>query len=179
MKHKQFERWILLNSDLNQDQLRELHQHLKSCSQCQALYQSIHQLNHLFKTAPAPTPAPDFSARWLKRIEKVERRRNNLILGVTLAVISLATALLLSIVGLEIRSAVDFFPQMLLQLITRIAEWLVFINQLSNIVTPLIRVGAKLISPLWMYTSGTILGGAAIWLILSLRSRTLQKEFHS
>lgn len=180
MNHQQFEEWVLMDDDLNQDQHRELHQHLKKCSHCLALYQSVHQLDHLFRTAADPAPAPNFSARWLDRIEKVERRRNRLILGITLAVISLATLVLLSLVSLELRSAVDFFPQMLLQLVTLIAEWLIFLNQLSNILTPLVRVGAKLISPLWTYATLFVLSGAAgIWILSSIRSGSLKKELNS
>jgi anti-sigma factor RsiW len=179
MKHKQFENWILFNKELSRDQQQELHLHLKTCSNCQAVYQSIHQLDHLFRTAPVPSPAAGFSARWMDRIDKVERRRNQLILGITLAVISLATLILLSLVGWELRTAVDFFPQMLLQLITQLAEWLIFINQLSNIVTPLLRVGAKFISPLWIYTLVFSLSGAAVWILGWIRSRSLQKELNS
>lgn len=179
MNHQQFENWILLETELDQKEQRELHQHLKGCSQCQSLYQAIHQLDHLFKTTPQPAPAADFSARWMDRIEKREKRRNRLILGITLGVISLATMILLSLVGLEIRSAVDTFPQMLLQLVTTIADWIVFLNQVSNVLTPLVRVGTKFISPLWAYTLVFSLGGAAtVWIIASLRSRNMQKELN-
>ena len=180
MDHQQFEKWILLDNGLSQEQHRELHGHLKHCSRCLALYQSIHQLDHLFRTAPEPAPGPDFSARWLERAEKTERRRNRLILGITLAVISLSTMILLSFIGLELRSALDTFPQILLRLVTLIAEWLVFLNQLSNILTPLVRVGAKLISPLWTYLFLFGLSGAAgFWILTSIRSKSLQKELNS
>ncbi len=179
MNHQQFENWILLDTDLTQNEQRALHQHLKDCSHCQALYQAIHQLDHLFTTTPEPAPAVGFSARWKDRIEKQEKRRNRLILGITLSVISLATAILLSLVGLEIRAAIGTFPQMLLQLVTTIADWIVFLNQISNVLTPLVRVGTKLISPLWVYTLVFGLGGgAAVWVISSLRSRNLQKELN-
>jgi predicted anti-sigma-YlaC factor YlaD len=180
MKHQQFENWILLEEDLDRNQQRELHLHLKGCSQCQSLYQSIHQLDHLFRTAPEPAPAADFSARWMNRIQKVERRRDRLILGSTLGLISLATIFLLSIVGLEMRLVADYFPQMLLQLVTTIAEWLVFLGQLSDILTPLVRVGTKMITPLWLYFLAFSLGGGAvIWILNSIRLRTLQKEINS
>ncbi len=180
MNHQQYSNWILLEDDLDQEQQRELHLHLKGCSQCQALYQSIHQLDHLFRTASVPTPGPDFSSRWMERIEKRERRRNYRILGTTLGIVSLATVGLLSIIGLEIRSVVDFFPQVMLQLVTLLAEWLVFLSQLSNILTPLFLVGLKLISPLWLYTMLFSLGGAAaVWVGRSIINRTLHKELNA
>jgi len=179
MNHQQFETWILEETELSQEQQRELHLHLKGCSQCQSFYQAVHQLDHLFKTAPDPIPAPNFSARWTERIDRVEKRRNRRILGITLSAITLATLLLLSAVGLEIRSAVDFFPQMMLELISFIANGVVLIHQLSNILSPLVRVSTKLLSPLWLYILTFGLSGiTATWIISSLRPRSLQKELN-
>jgi len=179
MKHQQFENWILMDEQLSKGQQRELLGHLKQCSQCQALYQASHQLTHLFKTAPTPAPADGFSTRWLEQIDRKEKRRNRLILFITLGVISLITLVLLSTVGLELRSVVGSFPQMMLELVTMMANWIVFINQLSNIVTPLFRVGAKLLSPVWIYLAVFGLSGVtAAWTISYYRSRHLQEELN-
>lgn len=177
MKHHLYETWILLDADLDHEQQRDLHSHLRQCSQCQVLYQATHQIAHLFKTAPDPAPAPNFSARWMERIEKAEKRKNRLILGITLGVMALATLILLSSVGLQLRTAADTFPQMLLNLVSLLADWIIFINQLSDIFTPLFRVGAKLISPIWSY--GLMFGLSGItsaWIISIYRSKSLQKE---
>ncbi len=180
MKHQQFETWILLDAELTQEQHRELQVHLKQCSQCLALYQTAHQLAHLFKTVPVPVPEPDFSSRWLNRIEKTEARKNRVILTATLIGISTATLGLLTSVGFQLRSALAYFPRMMLQLITLVANWIVFLSQLSNIVSPLVRVGAKLISPFWLVGVGLCLSGiTAIWIITTMRSRTLQKELQA
>lgn len=180
MNHQQFETWILQDPDLNQEQQRALHLHLKGCSHCQAFYQAVHQVDHLFKIAPEPAPAPHFTARWMDRIERLEKRRNRLILAITLSVITLATVILLSAVGLELRSAVDFFPQMLLELVTFITNGIIFLNQISNILSPLVRVGSKYLSPLGLYAITFGLSGiTAVWIISSLRSGLLQKELNS
>ena len=180
MKHQQYETWILLDTDLNQEQQRDLQVHLNQCSQCQSLYQATHQLTHLFRTAPIPEPAPDFSSRWVLRLEKTENRRNRIILGITLAVISILTLVILSSVGIQLRSALSYFPQIMLEMITLLANWIVFINQLSDIITPLIRVSIKLISPVWLVTLGISLSGiTAAWMFSAFRSRTLQKELRS
>ena len=177
MKHQQFENWILMDIVLNQQQQRELHGHLNQCSQCQALYKANHQIAHLFKTAPMPVPAAGFSTRWMEQIDKAEKRKNRLILFITLGVISLATLILLSTVSLELSSVVGGFPQMMLELITLIANWIVFLNQISNIVTPLLRVSAKLLSPVWLYVAVFGLSGiTAAWTIAYYRSREMQKE---
>jgi hypothetical protein len=179
MKHQLYENWILMDEELNQEQQRDLHGHLKQCSQCQALYQASHQITHLFKTTPEPTLAAGFSTRWLEQIEKAEKRKNRLILFVTLGVISLATIILLSTVGLELRSVMGSFPQMMFELVTLIANWFVFFNQISDIITPLFRVGAKLLSPVWLYVSVFGLSGiTAAWTIVFYRSRGMQKELN-
>lgn len=179
MKHQQYKTWILLGTELNQEQHRDLQVHLKGCSACLSLHKAAHQINHLFNTSPVLEPSPGFSTRWVTRIEKAENRKNQFILGVTLSVISLATLLFLSTVGLQIRSALAYFPQMLLEMVTLVANWIIFLNQLLDIVTPLVRVSMKLISPVWLYTIGFSLSGiTGAWMISLLRSRTLQKELN-
>ena len=177
MKHQQYENWILMDDQLDQNKVRELHNHLKDCSQCSALYQANQQLAHLFNTAPEPAPEPEFSARWLERADQVEKRRNRMLLFGTLGSIAAATLILVASVGIELRAAADTFPQMLLELTNLIASWIIFFNQISNIVTPLVRVSAKLLSPLWLYVAVFGLSGVtAAWTIAFYRSRDLQKE---
>lgn len=180
MKHLQFENWILQDSILDQEHHRELQTHLKQCSQCLNLHQATHQIKHLFKNAPVPESQPGFSTRLMRRIEKVERRKNRLIMGITLGVISLATFTMLVSVGFQLNSAAAGFPQMLLEMITLVANWFVFLNQLNNIIAPLFRVSIKLISPIWLYTIGiSISGVTAAWIFAISRSRTLHKELES
>ena len=177
MKHQQYENWILMDEKLKQEQQRDLHDHLKQCSQCQALYNANHQITHLFKTVPDPTPAAGFTTRWLEQIDKVEKRKNRIILFSTLGAISIATLIALSTVGLELRSVVGNFPQMMFELVTLIANWTIFLNQISNIVSPLFRVGTKLLTPVWLYIGIFSLSGiTAAWTIAFYRSRVLQKE---
>ena len=179
MNHQQFETWILEGSELKKEQQRILHLHLKGCSQCQSFYQAVHQLDHLFKTAPEPSPMANFSARWIARAEHQERRSNRMMLGLTFALMATATIILLGAVGFELRSAMDFFPQMLLQMVNFIADGVTFLNQVSNILSPLVRVGTKYLSPLWLYAVTFGLSGiTAAWIISSLRIRLLQKEFN-
>ncbi|MFV1948575.1 MAG: hypothetical protein ACC633_01430 [Anaerolineales bacterium] len=180
MKHQQFENWILQDSILDQEHHRELQTHLKQCSQCLNLHQATHQIKHIFKNAPVPESQPGFSSRLMRRIEKLERRKNRLILGITLGVISLATFTMLVSVGFQLNSAAAGFPQMLLEMITLVANWFVFLNQLNNIIAPLFRVSIKLISPVWLYTIGISISGiTAAWIFAISRSRTLHKELES
>jgi hypothetical protein len=113
----------------------------------------------------------------MNRMEKVENRKNKIILGITLAGISIITLVLLSSVGIQLRSSLSYFPQIMLEMITLIVNWLVFINQLSDIITPLVRVSIKLVSPVWLYTLGVSLSGiTAAWMFSAIKSRTLRKE---
>jgi hypothetical protein len=66
---------------------------------------------------------------------------------------------------------------MILELVTLIANWIVFFKQISDIVTPLFRVGYKLLSPVWLYVVAFSLSGiTAAWTIVVYRSRDMQKE---
>ncbi|MCD6424870.1 MAG: hypothetical protein J7L35_05150, partial [Anaerolineales bacterium] len=95
----------------------------------------------------------------------------------TLGAISLATLILLSTIGFELRSVVGNFSQMMYELVTLITNWMVFFNQISDIITPLFRVGAKLLSPVWLYITVFGLSGiTAAWTIAFYRSRGMQKE---
>ena len=177
MKHQQFENWILQDNVLDRNEHRELQMHLKQCSQCNALYQAISQVTHLFRTSPPPEPKPDFKTRWVIRAERAEKRKNRLILGITLGVISLATFILLVSVGFQLNTVAAKFPRMLLELVSLIASWVVFLNQISNIAAPLFRVSVKFISPVWLYTIGISVSSiTAAWIYAISRSRTLQKE---
>lgn len=101
-------------------------------------------------------------------------------LGFTLGVISLATLILLVSVGFQLNSAAAGFPHMLLEMITLVANWFVFLSQLNNIVAPLFRISVKLISPVWLYTIGISISGiTAAWIFAISRSRTLHKELES
>jgi hypothetical protein len=180
MKHQQFENWILQDIVLDQEKHRELQVHLKQCSRCLKLHQALNQVTYLFKTAPAPEPQPDFSTRWLIRAERAERSQNRLILGITIGVISLATLILLISVGFQLNTIAARFPQMLLELVSMLASWVVFLNQISNIAAPLFRVSAKLISPSWLYTIGISVSSImAAWIYALSRSRTTNKELQS
>jgi len=168
MKHQQYETWILLDTELDHDQHRDLQVHLKQCSQCQSLHRATHQIAHLFKNSPVPEPNLGFSTRWMTRMEKVENRKNRLILGTTISVISIATLLLLSSVGIQIRAGIAYFPQLMLEMITLVAN------------SPLFRVGMKLISPVWLYTLGFSLSGiTGAWMLSLIKSRTIQRELRS
>lgn len=177
MKHKQYETWILMGDELTLEQQRELHIHLKECSQCQALHRATQQVAHLFKTSAVPVPAEGFTNRWSARIDRQERRKRNLILLITLAAIITSGLLLLAGIGFQLSVSLASFPTMLMSLIARLTNWVVFLSNLWDIFDPLFSIGIKYISPAWVLTFGFGISGIlAAWMISLYRNQIIQKE---
>lgn len=177
MKHKQYETWILMGDELTLEEQRELHTHLKECSQCQALHRAAQQVAHLFKTSAVPVPADGFSDRWSARMDRQERRKRNLILLITLAVIFAGGLLLLAGIGFQLSVSLTSFPAMLMSLIARLTNWVVFFSNLWDILDPFFSLGIKYISPAWVLTFGFGISGLlAVWMISLYRNQIIQKE---
>ena len=71
-KHDPFERWILEDEILNEDQEASLNLHMASCEQCRQVKQSWQMTHQLIKTSGMAAPAPGFSQRFQASL--VERR---------------------------------------------------------------------------------------------------------
>jgi predicted anti-sigma-YlaC factor YlaD len=96
MNHKQFEKWILDEPQLNASQEKELKQHLAVCTECRRLQTGWQASKQLLSQTNARTPAPGFDQRWgeyvvkKRQIEKVRRYRLTLF---SLLMIAFATSL--------------------------------------------------------------------------------------
>lgn len=102
MNHKQFELWILNDSQLNEEQKRALDAHLLTCENCRKLQHGWeNSLTHI-RTSNFAAPAAGFSDRWQNklRLEKkkqsIVRRRIILFSGILLALVSLLTYIVIS-----------------------------------------------------------------------------------
>lgn len=90
MNHKQFERWILDEPELNASQTMELDKHLTACPKCQQLNTGWQASKQLMGQAIRKEPEPGFSMRWQAfaekkcQIKKVRRYRMTLF-GVLMA----------------------------------------------------------------------------------------------
>jgi predicted anti-sigma-YlaC factor YlaD len=72
MAHAPFESWILNDEQLSCNQVEELNEHLKNCSECACLYDNWKSVNIALKKSPTESPRPGFAARWQAGLE--ERR---------------------------------------------------------------------------------------------------------
>ncbi len=173
MKHQLYETQILLETKLTPAQNRELHLHLRTCSQCRRLAQAQREITHLFETTPAPYPQPGFTTRWKKRLIRAEHGRRNLITWTTLSVLTLAFLFTLVGLSLQVTSSSEYFPQFLTFLISQATRWVNFIASLQNIFSPLLRVGIKLIPQSWIIAFVVSLSGITFAWVITLSKNTI------
>lgn len=173
MNHQLYETWVLLEPELTPAQKRELQDHLKTCSYCRRLAQTQREIAHLFSAAPVPYPQPGFTARWRKRLVRVEQGKKNLITWTTLSVLVLAFTL--TLVGLSVQTASlsDSFPQILTVIISQTTVWLNFMASLQNFFSPLLRVGIKMIPAPWVLTFIVSLSGITLVWVITLSKNTI------
>lgn len=143
-----------MDKDLPPHQQQELDEHTASCSRCRALIQAQKEISRLFSSSPAPHPQPGFTERWISRVEAKERSQKAHIVSITLAIILVSFLFMFSTISVQIPSLIHRLPQLLFDFIGKIVNWFLFMGQLKNIFTPLIRVGTKLIPPTWYLIMG-------------------------
>jgi len=149
MNHQPYKRWIVLDSKLDDKQRQALHDHLRSCPSCRALSAAHGEVFHLLSTAPASLPHPGFTQRWKSRLAERERmRKTKIAIGATSAILIFSLFALFSL-GVEAATLADRLAQVLFQLIREAASWILFATQMKEVLTPLIRVGIKMIPPVW------------------------------
>ena len=102
MNHKQFEMWILNDSQLNEGQKQSLDAHLLTCEHCRKLQHGWENSLNQIKTSNFIIPAAGFSDRWQSKL-RFEKKRRSIIRrraifssSVFLILISLLTYIVLS-----------------------------------------------------------------------------------
>ncbi len=178
MNHQPFERWILMEKDLNKKEKFSLQDHLESCAECRELLQTQREISRLFRSSPSPTPQPGFTARWKSRLEQRERRGRWKVIGITLAIIITSLLLLVSSIGVQLSTLLDSLPQVLFHAMTNTVNWLLFIDRIAKIMEPIVRVGMKLIPPIWYYIFSISLSAILIaWLFTISESMVFIRRF--
>lgn len=110
-------------------------------------------------------------------MDRQERRKRNLILLITLAVTFAGGLLLLAGIGFQLSVSLTSFPAMLMSLIARLTNWVVFFSNLWVILDPFFSLGIKYFSPAWVLTFGFGISGLlAVWMISLYRNQIIQKE---
>lgn len=121
-EHLPFEDWLLSRAMLNPAEKQSLLEHLRNCDSCRQLSTSLYEVESRLRAAPAVTPSPGFTNRWLARLEaerqKLHRRQT---LAILLFYIGGAAIVLasLGILGLQyFQSPETFFWSWLYRLMT-------------------------------------------------------------
>ena len=102
MNHKQFETWILNDSQLNEEQKQALDAHLLACENCRKLQHGWENSLTQIRTSNFVAPAAGFSDRWQKKLQlekkkrSIVRRRIILFSGILLTLVSLLTYVVIS-----------------------------------------------------------------------------------
>ncbi len=154
MNHQPYKHWIVMDHELDRAQQRELEQHLKTCPSCRALSKTYREVTRFLATSATPLPRAGFTLRWKERLANRERARKQKIAGLTGIILLLSMLLTLSTLGVQAFTFSDRLPQVFLQVIRELVNWMLFVRQLTNIFSPLVRVGVKLIPPAWYFVAG-------------------------
>ena len=78
MSHKQYEKWILSDSPLNEKERKLLDAHLAVCENCRKLNQGWQNSLQLIQSSEQHKPAPGFASRWQIKIQQ-EQKRNRIV----------------------------------------------------------------------------------------------------
>lgn len=171
MKHQPFETWILLEQKLTPEQKQALRNHLKTCAHCRHLDQSMREITQLFKTTPAPYPAPGFTTRWKKRLADRERKKKNVLTWTTISALTLTILVTMAMFITQIVPLSNHFPQLLIAIISQATYLVNFIASLQNLFSPLFRIGIKLIPTTWLFAFSVSLSGiTAAWFVMLSKS---------
>jgi hypothetical protein len=164
--HMYFEDLMLSGEDLKPDQKQALEAHLQECEGCRQLSAAWHSVEHQLSSAPAFSPQPGFTARWLKRLEqdqqKIHRRQ-------TLAILLFGmggAALLLTSLGLLVTPILGSSK---IYFLTWVYRWMSEITPISSagvIVSNFMRTLINVIPPYgWMLIVGIASELLVIWFV--------------
>jgi hypothetical protein len=167
-----------MEAQLNEEEKGRLRDHLETCQECRELLQSQKDISHLFRSSPSPIPQPGFTTRWKIRLEERERTQRLKVISFTLGIIFVSLILLLSSIGVQFSAIRNSLPQVLFHAMNNAVNWLLFIDRITKILEPIIRVGVKLIPPVWYYIISITLSAVLIaWLFTISESMIFIRRF--
>jgi len=173
MKHKQYERWILDEIVLDNQQQKELESHLLTCKSCQALQAGWNATRLLISNATAHTPQPGFANRWQMtiarkcQIEKVRRYRISMFMLVVAAFLGAITyALFTGSIMQSIANGITILSDLFVRLTSGFSTLGYWVNRLPIFVP--ISLGFLLFG---LFTAFVMAGMFFLW---NLRQRKLQ-----
>ena len=165
MNHQPYKNWILSESDLSGEQLRELETHLDDCEDCQQFRQNLRAANWLFKTAPMAAPAAGFSQRWqasLLERQAAQQRRQTRIFLLGLAGAALILLLLIAIHIIATSTPVEWVIAAFQSTFGIFSTWITIQNLVLELVVYIPPIVPIL---LWILLAGGLSTLTLIWII--------------
>lgn len=176
MKHQPYEDWIFSQEDLDVDQAKELHVHLKLCERCNALASALADVETQFASDSLIGPASGFTSRWRERLElrkQVSFRRHTSILfgGLSVGALILFIPLLIRwfLTALSPGDLISGFVQ-------DFVNWFAIIGFTGDVTAGVIDGMVDTIPVGWWLTFALVpIGLCSFWLFMMHRIRPRQK----
>lgn len=153
MNHQPFEKWLLSEEPLSEENERALHEHLLNCDQCRVAENAWMEVANLFVEVPEMKPAPGFVNRWQAALEfdqvteKVKRQRWQSL--IFLIVIANGAALALILMGFQLFNTYGSMTDWVLSWVYRAASAMVIANGFRHAFATLFRTIPQLIPMQW------------------------------
>lgn len=164
--HMYYEGLLFSGEALNPEEKRALEAHLQECEGCQQLSAAWHAVERQLSSAPALSPQPGFTARWLKRLEqdqqKIQRRQTLAILLFCMG----GAALLLASLGLLLTPMLGSSKIYFLTWVYRWMSEITMISSTGEAVSAFTRTLINVIPPyMWMLIVGIASQLLVIWFV--------------
>lgn len=165
MQHKKFEAWIFEDDEREEQDEKVLRQHLQTCNSCYALKKTWPKVETFLLTTPQVVPAAGFVNRWQERLERHRKQRERRQALTLFAMSSGGAVLTFALFSFAFLLHFQLFPQNFLETITRITEWLLYLDVAGRIFLSLARtLPAALPFPAWMAFFALTGAGGILWL---------------
>jgi anti-sigma factor RsiW len=165
MDHRRYEEWILSDDELTAGDRRALDDHLTACDRCRRLDRNWRAAGGILSSPSLRGPTPGFSARWTRRLEQDDRRRQTrrslAMVGVGFA----GAALSLTYFGVRFLGAIEDFAGPALAQLQDISRLTTAVQTALSAAPGLGEPAAVLILPTAIMLFFTAIGAGAIgWL---------------
>jgi len=140
MSHKQYEKWILNDSPLSEEERKLLDAHLVVCENCRKLKKGWQNSLQLMQSSEQHKPAPGFTSRWQIKIQQEHRRkrivRNRIILFSSVLFMLFASAAYIVLSGslsAFLANLITISAQVILFITRGLSELTLFFNEIPSI----------------------------------------------
>lgn len=164
MSHQPFETWLLEENNRTPEQEAALQAHLLNCAECRLIHTGWQEARLSLNTTRMAIPAPGFTQRFsaslvARRAEQAHKRQiRNLILGLTLGLIS--TAVLLTAVIFSFNSPAEMLVNGVEAITMGVNRWNQVVHVLSAamqqpfflVIWILVTCGVSILACGWLFT---------------------------